>query len=35
MREYRREKKVLWSENNCIEGNDDIVIGNEDYLPEP
>jgi hypothetical protein len=31
MRNYRREKKVFWTENNCIEGNDNIAIGKEDY----
>jgi hypothetical protein len=33
--DYRREKKVIWIENNCIEGNDNIAIGNEDYLLSP
>jgi hypothetical protein len=32
---YRREKKVFWTENNCIEGNDNIAIGNDDYLLSP
>jgi hypothetical protein len=32
---YRREKKVIWIENNCVEGNDNIAIGNEDYLLSP
>ncbi len=31
-RNYRREKKVYWSENNCVEGNDNIAVGKEDYL---
>jgi hypothetical protein len=35
MRNYRREKKVFWTENNCIEGNDNIAIGKEDYLLSP
>ncbi len=29
---YRREPKVVWPENNCTEGNNDVVIGNESYL---
>jgi hypothetical protein len=29
---YRRLPKVLWAENNCTEGNDNIAIGNEVYL---
>jgi hypothetical protein len=29
---YRREKKVFWTENNCVEGNDNIAVGKEDYL---
>ena len=32
---YGREKKVFWIENNCIEGNDNIAIGNDDYLLSP
>jgi hypothetical protein len=35
MHSYRREPKVFWAENNCIEGNDNIAIGNEDYLLSP
>src|SRR6266436_1219905 len=34
-RNYRREKKVIWTENNCVEGNDNIAIGKEDYLLSP
>jgi hypothetical protein len=34
-RNYRREKKTIWTENNCVEGNDNIAIGNEDYLLSP
>jgi hypothetical protein len=29
---YRREAKVVWPENNCTEGNNDVVIGSESYL---
>jgi hypothetical protein len=29
---YRREPKVVWPENNCTEGNNDVVIGSENYL---
>jgi len=29
---YRREPKVVWPENNCTEGNNDVVIRNESYL---
>jgi hypothetical protein len=29
---YRRLPKVIWTENNCTEGNDNIVIGDEVYL---
>jgi len=29
---YRREPKVVWPENNCTEGNNDVVIGSESYL---
>jgi len=35
LRNYRREKKVIWTENNCVEGNDNIAIGKEDYLLSP
>jgi len=28
---YRREPKVIWTETNCVEDNDIVVIGNEDY----
>ena len=28
----RNEPEVVWVENNCTEGNYDIVIGNEQYL---
>ena len=29
---YRREPKVVWPENNCTEGNNDVVMGGENYL---
>jgi hypothetical protein len=32
MKSYNRLPKVIWSENNCTEGNDNIAIGNEVYL---
>jgi hypothetical protein len=35
LRKYRREPKIIWTENNCIEGNDNIAIGNDDYLLSP
>jgi len=34
-RNYKRENKVIWTENNCVEGNDNIAIGKEDYLLSP
>jgi hypothetical protein len=34
-RNYRREKKTIWTENNCVEGNDNIAIGKDDYLLSP
>jgi len=32
VKSYRRLPKVVWTENNCTEGNDNIAIGNEVYL---
>ncbi|HEY6254714.1 MAG TPA: hypothetical protein VIY51_02870 [Xanthobacteraceae bacterium] len=32
LKSYRRMPKVMWTENNCTEGNDNIAIGNEVYL---
>ena len=29
---YRRDPQVVWPENNCTEGNNEVVIGNENYL---
>jgi hypothetical protein len=29
---YRREPKAVWPENNCTEGNNDVIIGSESYL---
>jgi len=31
MKNYRRLPTVIWSENNCIEGNNHIVIGDQNY----
>jgi hypothetical protein len=32
VKKYKREPSVAWVENNCTEGNYDVVIGNEQYL---
>jgi hypothetical protein len=32
LKSYKRLPKVMWTENNCTEGNDNIAIGNEVYL---
>jgi hypothetical protein len=32
VKKYKREPNVVWVENNCTEGNYDVVIGNEQYL---
>jgi len=32
LKNYKRLPKVMWTENNCTEGNDNIAIGNEVYL---
>jgi hypothetical protein len=29
---YRRLSKVIWTENNCTEGNDNLAIGKEIYM---
>jgi hypothetical protein len=29
---YRRDPRVVWVENNCAEGNNDVSIAGEDYL---
>ncbi len=29
---FRRDKDVRWSENNCTEGNMHVVVGNENYF---
>lgn len=29
---YRRERNVMWFENNCTEGNQHVVIGKENYF---
>jgi len=31
MKSYRRDRNVLWTENNCTEGNMHVVIGEENY----
>jgi hypothetical protein len=31
-KKYRRLRDVRWPENNCTEGNSDVVIGNEQYM---
>jgi len=32
MKNYRRDRNVLWTENNCTEGNMHVVIGTENYF---
>jgi hypothetical protein len=32
MKSYRRDRNVLWTENNCTEGNMHVVIGEENYF---
>jgi hypothetical protein len=32
MKNYRRIHKVMWTENNCVEGNQHVTIGKENYL---
>jgi hypothetical protein len=32
LKSYKRMPKVMWTENNCTEGNYNIAIGNEVYL---
>ena len=32
MKSYRRIHKVMWTENNCVEGNQHVTIGKESYL---
>ena len=31
MKNYRRLSTVIWSENNCIEGNNHVVVGDQNY----
>ena len=31
-KKYARLPKVIWTENNCTEGNNDIIVGKEHYL---
>jgi hypothetical protein len=32
MKNFARLPTVVWTENNCAEGNDNVAIGNEDFL---
>jgi hypothetical protein len=32
VKKYRREPRVVWVENNCTEGNYDVVIGKDNYF---
>ena len=32
MKTYRRIHKVMWTENNCVEGNQHVTIGKDSYL---
>ncbi len=32
LKSYVRQAKVIWAENNCTEGNYDVVVGTEHYL---
>ena len=32
IRNFKRERKVAWTENNCTEGNNHVVIGKENYF---
>ena len=32
MKSYRRDRDVLWTENNCTEGNMHVVIGDQNYF---
>jgi hypothetical protein len=32
MKSYRRDRNVLWTENNCTEGNMHVVIGDQNYF---
>jgi hypothetical protein len=32
MKSFKREPKVIWAENNCTEGNYDVVVGDAHYL---
>ena len=31
-RNYRRDRRMVWTENNCAEGNNYVVIGAQDYF---
>jgi hypothetical protein len=30
-RNYKRERRDLWTENNCTEGNNHVAVGHENY----
>jgi hypothetical protein len=32
MKSYRRDRNMLWTENNCTEGNMHVVIGDQNYF---
>jgi hypothetical protein len=32
MKSYRRDRKMLWTENNCVEGNMHVMIGEQNYF---
>jgi hypothetical protein len=32
MKNYRRIRNVMWTENNCVEGNQHVTVGKENYL---
>ena len=32
MKNYRHIQKIMWTENNCVEGNQHVTIGKENYL---
>ena len=32
LKTYARLPNVVWPENNCTEGNNDVVVGKEQYL---
>src|SRR6266446_1945242 len=32
MKSYRRDRNMLWTENNCVEGNMHVMIGEQNYF---